>query len=123
MLLKSGEDYLETILLIQNEKGYVRSIDIATRLSFSKPSVSRAVSNLKKDGYIEVDDKGHITFTELGKTAANRVYTRHTVILNFLVSLGVDEKTAEEDACQIEHIISSQTFHAFDDYLKNQKNG
>ncbi len=118
MLHKSGEDYLETILLLSREKGNVRSIDIANRLSYSKPSVSRAVHNLQNEGYIIIDDKGYITFTELGEQTAVRIYTRHTVIKSFLLKIGISEENAEEDACKIEHIISSETFHAMDDFLK-----
>lgn len=118
MLYQSGEDYLETILLLQKEKGNVRSIDIAVKLGFSKPSISRAMSNLKKDGYIEMDTKGLITFTDKGLATANKIYTRHNVIMEFLIkTLGIDEVTAEEDACKIEHIISHETFLKMQDFI------
>lgn len=109
---ESAENYLETILIIKNKKGAVRSIDIANELEFSKPSVSIAMKNLRENGYIEVDANGYITLLESGKEIAERMYERHTTLSNWLMSLGVNEKTAVEDACRIEHIISAESFEA-----------
>jgi len=110
-LYESGENYLETILVLKERNGRVRSVDVATELEYSKPSVSRAIGILKKEGLIEVDENGWIELTEAGKRRAAEVFDRHNVIAGFLhVVLGVDEKTAQEDACRIEHIISDQTF-------------
>ncbi len=110
-LYESGENYLETILVLKERNAKVRSIDIATELEFSKPSVSRAIGILKKEGLVTVDDNGWIELTEIGLSRARAVYERHNVITAYLnVVLGVDKKTALEDACRIEHIISEQTF-------------
>lgn len=118
MLHQSGEDYLETILVLKNEKGDVRSIDIANRLSYSKPSVSRAVSNLKKEGYIEVCPKGFITFTELGLETANKIYFKHNILCKFFEKLGVSSEVADVDACKIEHILSEESFNAIQKFVK-----
>ena len=107
---ESGENYLETILLLKKSLGRVRAIDVAMRLNYSKPSVSRAIGILKKSGYIEVEDDGAIELTEFGAAAAIKIYERHTILTAFLCSLGVSEKTAAEDACRIEHVISAETF-------------
>ena len=109
---ESGEMYLESIYVLCSEKPAVRSIDVAEHMNFSKPSVSRAVGLLKKDGYIEVDNDGYISLTQAGKDMANKIFERHTVLTKMLVSLGVDEKTAAEDACRMEHVISDTTFNA-----------
>ena len=109
---ESAENYLETILVLQNRKGSVRSIDVAQHLGFSKPSVSRAVGLLRENGYIEVGPTGHLTLTESGREIAERIYERHEFITNWLVTLGVDEDTAAEDACRMEHVLSAQTFAA-----------
>lgn len=107
---ESGENYLETILNLERRNGIVRSIDIATELGFSKPSVSRAMSVLKKAGYIEQEAYGDITLTESGRKRAMEVYGRHQLITEFLVkTLDLDAETAEQDACRIEHIISEKT--------------
>ena len=107
----SGENYLETILILKREKGYVRSIDIATRMEFSKPSVSRAVGLLRENGYITMDPKdGFIELTEKGIEVAERMYERHDLISRWLMALGVSAETAAEDACRIEHDISEETF-------------
>ncbi|MCI8359729.1 MAG: metal-dependent transcriptional regulator [Clostridiales bacterium] len=117
-LQESGENYLETILLLRQQKGYVRSIDIANALQFSKPSVSRAVGILKKAGYIQVESSGNIVLTGEGEKRAGKVYERHRVITRFLAdALGVDEKTAEEDACRIEHVISEESFSRIRAYV------
>ena len=109
---ESAENYLETILMLGKEKPYVRSIDIANELNFSKPSVSVAMKNLRENGYILMDDQGHITLTASGQTIADTKYERHTMLSNWLISLGVDAKTAAEDACRMEHVLSAQTFEA-----------
>lgn len=109
---ESAENYLETILILKNKNGAVRSIDIANELGFSKPSVSVAMKNLRENGYIEVDSSGYITLLDSGKRIAEKIYERHTTLSKWLVSLGVDAKTAAEDACRIEHIISSESFEA-----------
>lgn len=109
-LLESGEMYLETILILKNKFGYVRSIDIAREMNYSKPSVSRAVALLKEDGYIENDPHGMILLTEKGLEIAEKIYDRHTTLTKYLVSLGVDEETAQHDACKIEHVISQKSF-------------
>lgn len=109
---ESAENYLETILVLKNKNGAVRSIDIANELGFSKPSVSVAMKNLRENGYIEVDSSGYITLLDSGRKIAEKIYERHTILSKWLVSLGVDAKTAAEDACRIEHIISSESFEA-----------
>lgn len=107
---KSGEDYLETILVLHKKTGYVRSIDIATELDYSKPSVSRAMSLLKDDGFITVENDGQILLTKKGYETAEQIYNRHLLITGFLLDvLGVPEQIAEDDACKIEHVISNET--------------
>lgn len=108
---ESREDYLETILVLKNKLGYVRSIDVATELGYSKPSISRAMSILKTQGLITIENNGNIQLTDEGLTKAKQVYERHIIITKFLTNnLGVNEVTAEEDACHIEHVISQETF-------------
>lgn len=109
---ESAENYLETILIIQERKGSVRSIDIANELNFSKPSVSVAMKNLRENGYIHVDDGGFITLTDAGFEIADRMYERHRIISQYFMRLGVDADTAVRDACRIEHIISAESFEA-----------
>ena len=109
-LQESGEMYLETILTLTQEKGHVRSIDVSESMGYSKPSVSRAVGILKKDGYLEVENDGSLVLTESGKTVAMKIYDRHKVISGFLTKLGVSPETASADACKIEHVISDETF-------------
>ena len=109
-LKKSSEDYLETILIIKNQKGVVRSIDVAHYMDFSKPSVSRAVTNLRRDGYLEMKEDGELIFTPKGLSAAQNIYERHTILTQLLISIGVSEETAAADACRVEHAISSETF-------------
>lgn len=118
---ESAEDYLETILILKNRNGDVRSIDIATELGYSKPSVSIAMKNLRENGYISVDSKGYITLEESGKEIAERIYERHTFLSAWFIELGVDPKTAVEDACRMEHIISSDTFAAIKKHVKRVK--
>ena len=117
---ESGEMYLETILILGRKNNTVRSIDIAEEMGFSKASVSRAVSKLKQDEYILVDGDGHIALTTRGYELANTIYERHIVLTNMLVSLGVDEKTAAEDACRMEHVISDESFRAIKEHIKQK---
>lgn len=107
---KSAEDYLETILVLSFKGEGVHSINIATALNFSKPSVSIAMKKLRENGYITVDGEDHIHLTESGREIAERVYERHRVLSSLLIHLGVNEDTAKEDACQIEHVISAESF-------------
>lgn len=109
---ESGEMYLETIYILNKQKSQVRSIDVGEYMGYSKPSVSRAVGLLKKAGHILVDKDGFITLTASGLAISERLYERHTVLTKLLVSLGVDEKTAAEDACKMEHDLSDKTFAA-----------
>ena len=115
---ESAENYLETILIIKNKKGHVRSIDIANELGFTKPSVSVAMKNFREEGYITIDNDGGISLTEKGLLIAEHVYERHQVIARVLMTLGVDEDIAYEDSCKIEHDISDQTFEKIKAYLE-----
>ena len=115
---ESGQMYLETIYILSQNKSYVRAIDVGEHLEYSKPSVSRAMSILKKNGYVLVDADGAITLTESGMEIARTMYTRHTVLSEMLMRLGVDEKTATEDACRIEHVISEESFLAVKKHLE-----
>lgn len=114
---ESAENYLETILILKQKSPYVRSIDIANELSFSKPSVSVAMKNLRANGYIEIDSEGHISLTEAGQEIAETMYERHTLLSQWLIYLGVDEQTALEDACRIEHVVSAKSFKAIKDHI------
>lgn len=114
---ESGEDYLEAILMIKKRSGNVRSIDVARELSFSKPSVSVAMKNLKTSNYITVDENGFINLTEAGQAIADKIYERHTFLTNWLTSMGVDPEVAAEDACKMEHAISSESFSAIKKYV------
>ena len=118
---ESGENYLETILVLKLKHGAVRSIDVANELSFSKPSVSRAVSVLKSAGHITVDAKGLIELTDTGREIAETIYERHQLLTDYLVNIGVDEKTAAEDACRIEHVISPITFEKLKQHVQKAK--
>ena len=111
-LQESGQMYLETILILTKERQNVRSIDICEYMGFSKPSVSRAVGLLKSGGYILVDKDGYISLTDEGRETAQKIYDRHHVLTDFLVSLGVDEEVASADACKIEHHISDESLDA-----------
>ena len=107
---ESAENYLETILVLKNRLGQVRSIDVVNELSFSKPSVSIAMKNLRVNGYIDMDKNGNIELMEKGRAIAEKIYERHTLLTDWLTVLGVDPQTAAEDACRIEHVISDETF-------------
>ena len=107
---ESAENYLETILILKDRLGAVRSVDIVNELEYTRPSVSVAMKKLRERGYVCVDSDGFITLTESGMEVAREMYERHSIIYGFLVSLGVDEKTAADDACRIEHVISRQSF-------------
>ena len=109
---KSAEDYLEMILRLTEEKGYARSVDIALGLGVSKPSVSVAMKQLRENGYIVMDKDNYISLTEPGMEIAHRIYERHKMLTRLLTRIGVDAKTAQEDACKVEHDISPQTFDA-----------
>ena len=109
---ESGEMYLETILILSKEKNYVRSIDVCEYMGYSKPSISRAVSLLRNSGYVDMDDRGYLSLTDTGRAIAEKIYERHQVLSKVLTSLGVDEKSAVDDACRIEHVISDETFNA-----------
>ena len=117
-MYESGEMYLETIYILSQKSSAVRSIDVGEYMGYSKPSVSRAVGLLKKDGYITTDKTGYITLTEAGRALAERIYERHTVLTGMFVNLGVSEAVAAEDACRIEHCISDETFAAIKAHMK-----
>ena len=119
-ILESGEDYLETILILQNRNGEVRSVDIATEMDFSKPSVSRAVGLLKQGGYLYTDKNGYLFLTDEGKKVAHKTYERHVVLSQFFESIGVSAETATNDACKIEHVISDETFNAVKKLLRDK---
>ena len=111
-MLESGEMYLETIYVLSQKSSAVRSIDVSEYMGFSKPSVSRAIGLLKKEGLAVTDEHGHISLTEEGQKKAKNIYDRHTVLTKLFVNLGVDEETAANDACRIEHYMSDKTFEA-----------
>ena len=119
---ESAENYLETILILHNRLGMVRSIDIATELGFSKPSVSVSMKNLRENGYILVDKDGYITLTDAGRAIADKIYERHQMIAEILMALGVDEETAYRDSCKIEHDISDKSFECMKQHYLNAKN-
>lgn len=117
----SAEDYLERILMLQNKNGNVRSIDIATDMNYSKPSISRAIKNLKESDYIIVDKHGFIELTRKGFEIANRIYERHNILTEVFMLLGVNKETALEDACRVEHDLSEETFKAIQTHLEKTK--
>ena len=118
---ESGEDYLEAILRLHKEFGIARSVDVAKKLNVSKPSVSRAMGLLKDSGYVYTDGSGYISLTESGRQIAEKIYERHTLLTEMFASLGVDRKTASEDACKIEHVISDDTFSALKVHFRQKK--
>ncbi len=109
-LQESGEMYLETIYVLQEKKSFVRSIDVATEMNFSKPSISRAMGILRTNGYLTIAPDGKITLTDEGLRIAQKTYERHNVLTAAFIKIGVDPKVAEEDACRVEHVISDETF-------------
>ena len=109
---KSAEDYLESMIILKEKNGYIRSIDIATFLGVTKPSVSNAMKRLREEGYIEMNRSGFITVTEKGMEIADKIYTRHKKLTDFFIALGVTAEVAEDDACKIEHDLSEETFEA-----------
>ena len=116
-IYESRENYLETIYILNKKLKNVRSIDIANELSFSKPSVSVAMKNLKNGGYITIDEDGYIKLTHLGLDVAKKTFERHTVIKEILISLGVSEETAADDACRIEHDLSDESFEKIKEFF------
>lgn len=118
----SGEDYLEAVLVLQKEKGMVRSIDLARHMGFSKPSISHAVGVLKNGGFLTVDEDGYLHLTEDGREVAEKIYERHQFFTEQLVAVGVDRETAERDACRIEHAISEETFQKLKASVEKQSN-
>ena len=119
---ESAEMYLETIYILSQKNENVRKIDISRYMGFAKPSVTRGISLLEKDGLVNVDGDGNVLLTDDGKKQAKRIYERHTVLTTMFTRLGVDEKTAAEDACRVEHYISDKTFRAIKQHLKTYEN-
>ena len=118
---ESAENYLETILVLSQAHPYVRSIDIANEMGFSKPSVSVAMKKLRESGHITVSHEGYISLTESGREIAECIYERHTLLSTWLERLGVDPETAAEDACRIEHVISPESFEAIKKHVTPEK--
>lgn len=118
---ESAENYLETILILKKRNGHVRSVDIASELSFSKPSVSVAMKNLRTNGYLEVDEVGYITLLDKGREIAEKIYERHTLLSDWLIALGVSPDTAVEDACRMEHVISDESFESIKTHVAKYK--
>ena len=118
---ESGEMYLENILVLSERQEKVRSIDIVNYSGYSKPSISRAVKLLSNAGYIEIDGEGYITLTEVGEETARKIFARHEMLTAFLTSIGVDEATASEDACRMEHVISDVTYEKIRDFCQKNK--
>ncbi len=117
-LQESGEMYLETIYVLSRQSSIVRSIDVAEYMGFSKPSITRGLGLLKKEGYITKEDNGNILLSKSGLDLAKRIYERHTVLRQLFINIGVDEETATNDACRIEHYISDKTFNAIKKHMK-----
>ena len=120
-LQESGEMYLETIHVLAKRGGIVRSVDVSEHMGYSKPSVSRAIGLLRQGGFVTVDADGALNLTEAGVEVAEKIYRRHTLLSNFLISLGVDEATATEDACKIEHHLSDASFAALERFIKEKE--
>lgn len=119
-IYESGEDYLETILLLEKRMGVVRSIDVARELNFSKPSISRAMTILKEEGTISIDGRGFILLTDEGRRIAEMIYDRHAFLRAFLTGIGVSNEVAEKDACRIEHVLSAETFEKLKEYVEGK---
>lgn len=120
-VMESAENYLETILVLHNRLPQVRSIDIVNELGYSKPSISVAMKNLREKGLILMDRDGHITLTDSGRQIAEMIYERHTLLTKWLTALGVEEKTAAEDACRIEHVISKESFEMLKKHIQEHE--
>lgn len=120
---ESGEMYLETILILSRKEEIVRSIDVGTYMGYSKPSVSRALGILRKNGYLESNEQGHLSLTPTGLAIAEKIYERHTLLTSLLVSLGVDPQTASEDACKMEHAISDDSLAAIKSHFQKHVQG
>ena len=118
-LMESGQMYLETIYVLSKEKSRVHSIDVSEHMGYSKPSVSRAIGILKSGGYVEMAEDGSLTLTETGRTLAEQIYERHTILTEFLVRLGVDRATAAEDACKMEHVVSDASLAALKEVVES----
>ena len=118
-LMESGQMYLETIYVLSKEKSGVHSIDVSEHMGYSKPSVSRAIGILKKGGYVEMAEDGSLTLTESGRTLAEQIYERHTILTEFLIRLGVERDTAAEDACKMEHVISDESLAALKRFIES----
>ena len=118
-LLESGQMYLETIYILSKKMPAVHSIDVSESMGYSKPSVSRAIGILKSGGYVEMVEDGSLTLTEAGRTLAEQIYERHTILTEFLVRLGVDRATATEDACKMEHVISDESLAALKKFIES----
>ena len=118
---KAAEDYLEAMLMMQEKHGYIRSIDVAAQLGVTKPSVTYSTKRLKENGYITMDGDSYITLTDTGMEIARRIYERHKLLTEFFMHLGVDEATAREDACKVEHDISAKTFDAICQHAKRTR--
>lgn len=117
-LQESGEDYLESILKIERQKGAVRSIDIANDLKVTKPSVSRAIHILEERGFITINESSHLILSEEGRAIAEKIYERHVLFTQFLIKIGVDEEVAAEDACRMEHTLSDESFSALKTFIE-----
>ena len=115
---ESAENYLETVLVLSKRNPEVLSIDVATELGFSKPSVSVAMKNLRENGYVVINKEGHIFLTDAGREIAEMIYERHTLLSTWLISLGVSPETAAEDACRMEHVISKESFSAIKEHVE-----
>lgn len=118
-LHKSGEDYLEAILMLQKKKGMVRSVDLARHMGFSKPSISHAVSTLRNGGFLTVDGDGFLHLTNIGREIAEKIYERHQFFMEQLIVAGVDQKTAEQEACGMEHAISDNSFQKLKEAIQS----
>ncbi len=121
-LQESGENYLETILMLKEKRGFVRSVDIAKELGFSKPSISRAMSLLKENGYITMDEDNFISLTPAGEEVAKQIYERHELLSQWLMRLGVSKETALQDACKMEHVISAESFEKIKAHVSHTTN-
>ena len=117
----SVADYLEAIMVLQREKGYVRAVDIANYFGYSRPTVSQTLKSFRQKGYVEVDEDSFVKLTELGQSIADATWERHTVLTQVLMAIGVTEETAKADACRIEHDISDETFRCIREFYERQK--